>query len=249
MIELKNVDLFLPSTRRIRTNLASSSELVGGNIVRKRGRDYIHAISNLSLNINEGERIGLIGHNGAGKTSLMRLLCGIYQPTTGHCRINGRVSSLFSATIGLDQTATGYENIRFAAALYNIKKSNVDAMIASVEDFSELGSYLNLPVRTYSSGMKMRLGFAIVTSTSPEVLIIDEVLTTGDKVFAAKAKERVVDFAGRAKVLIIASHSHSLLNLFCVRGIWMRQGAIAMDGKLSDVIAAYEASVKSKSPG
>lgn len=241
-IDMKGVDLFLPSSRKLASNIEIEATPIGGKIVSRRGRHYVHALRDVTLSIKAGDRVGLIGHNGAGKTSLMRLMCDIYQPTSGQCDIRGSVSALFSSTIGMDVNATGLENIRFAATLYGIPKEKIDDVIADVREFSELGDYLNMTTRSYSAGMKMRLGFSIVTSVRPEILIIDEVLTTGDQAFAEKAQKRILDFAERAKILIVASHSYGLLSLFCKRGIWMNRGSVKMDGDLLDVWQSYSES-------
>lgn len=238
-IELEKVDLLLPSARKLSANIDTKATPVGGEIITRKGRHYVHALRDVSLSIKPGDRVGLIGHNGAGKTSLMRLMCDIYQPTNGSCNIKGSVSALFSSTIGMDLDATGIENIRFAATLYGIPREQLDDVVADVREFSELGDYLNMTTGSYSAGMKMRLGFSIVTSVRPEILIIDEVLTTGDKAFATKAQKRVLEFAEKAKILIVASHSYGLLSLFCARGLWMNRGEVRMDGDLLDVWQSY----------
>lgn len=240
-IIMQNVNLLLPSTRRLAASTGTTETPIGGKIVSKRGRHYVHALRDVTLHIPSGERVALIGHNGAGKTSLMRLMCDIYQPTDGMSSIKGTVSALFSSTIGMDQNATGIENIKFAATLYGVPRGQHADIIEDVRQFSELGDYLNMPTRSYSAGMKTRLGFSIVTSVRPEILIIDEVLTTGDKAFSQKAQERVLEFAERAKILIVASHSYGLLKLFCSRGLWMNRGQVAMDGDLAEVWEGYSA--------
>lgn len=246
---MQDVNLLLPSTRRLAADTGTTDTSIGGKIVSKLGRHYVHALRNVNLSIFSGERVALIGHNGAGKTSLMRLMCDIYQPTDGYSSIKGKVSALFSSTIGMDQNATGIENIKFAATLYGIPRSQHAEIIEDVKEFSELGDYLNMPTRSYSAGMKTRLGFSIVTSVRPEILIIDEVLTTGDKAFSAKAQQRVLEFAERAKILIVASHSYGLLKLFSTRGLWMNRGQLSMDGNLADVWEAYSESQKTKARG
>ena len=238
---MKGVNLLLPVVSKVDSIAKTGVAPVGCEIVKQNGRHFVHALKDMNLEIQPGDRIGLIGHNGAGKTTLMRMMCGIFQPTKGHCKISGRVSTLFSSTIGMDSSATGLENIRFALMLYGVPRQVHDCHIKDIAEFSELGDYLNFPVRTYSAGMKTRLGFAIVTSIDPDILIIDEVLTTGDKAFAEKAKQRIIGFAERASILIVASHSPALLSLFCTRGIWMHRGGIRSDGDFHKVIEEYVA--------
>lgn len=238
-IKIEDVNLFLPVVSKVNAGQSKGISPVGGEIVKKNGKHYVHALRNVNLEIKPGDRVGLIGHNGAGKTTLMRMMCGIFQPTQGRCRVQGRVSTLFSSTIGMDNNATGLENIRFALTLYGVPRHDLHKYIDDIAEFSELGDYLNFPIRTYSAGMRTRLGFSIVTSIEPDILIIDEVLTTGDKEFAQKAKERIIEFAERANILIVASHSPALLSLFCTRGIWMHRGGIQSDGDFYKIIEAY----------
>lgn len=240
-IKMQGVDLLLPVVSKVDNVAETGQAPIGGEIVKKNGRHYVHALRDINIDIAPGDRVGLVGHNGAGKTTLMRMMCGIFQPTKGACKINGRVSTLFSSTIGMDNNATGLENIKFALSLYGVPQSEHESHIKDIAAFSELGDYLNFPIRTYSAGMRTRLGFSVVTSVQPDILIIDEVLTTGDKEFAEKAKSRIIEFAKRASILIVASHSPALLSLFCTRAIWMNKGKVKDDGDFYKVMEAYSA--------
>lgn len=242
-VELRDVHLRLPIPRKMDRSSDKSRTLkvapVGGRIFSGRWSSHVRALEDINLTIGPGERVALIGPNGAGKTSLLQVISGIYQPTSGERIVRGRVSALFSSSIGLDQNATGLENIRFACALYGVQRSRYDDVVEQVRDFSELGDYLDLPMRAYSAGMRTRLGFSIVTSMDPEILIVDEVLSAGDKAFAEKARERILGFLGKSKIVIVASHSASLVRMFCERAIFISGGRIQLDGDLDEVWEAY----------
>ncbi len=242
VVEFDHVSLHLPLARSRERGASKKNGdklSIGGRIMRSLRGDVIAALDDVSFTIGPGERIALLGHNGAGKTTLLRTLCGIYQPSSGKRRVRGRISALLTSTIGLDVYATGTENIRFACALYDIPTNRIDEIIDDVREFSELGHYLDMPVRTYSAGMRTRLGFSIVTSMEPEILVIDEVLSAGDMSFALKAQERILGFIGRAKVLIVASHSADLMRMFCTRAFWMDHGRLRGDGDFEEIWQAY----------
>jgi len=243
LIDLDDVSLHLPVPRRMDRSRAKDPGArnagLGGTITRGFWRSYVQALQNITLRVRRGERIAVLGHNGAGKTSLLRVISGIYQPTSGQRAVTGKVSALFTSTIGLDLFASGLENIRFACALYGVPSSKYASIIQQVEKFSELGDYLHLPVRAYSSGMRTRLGFSIVTSMDPDILIIDEVLSAGDMVFAERARERVIDFVDKANVIIVASHSANLMRMFCTRAVWLEGGRVEMEGDFETVWDAY----------
>jgi ABC-type polysaccharide/polyol phosphate transport system ATPase subunit len=242
-VELRDVHLRLPIPRKMDRSPAKGKGLkrapVGGSIFSGRWGSHVRALEGINLTIGPGERVALIGANGAGKTSLLRIISGIYQPTSGDRIVRGRVSALFASSIGLDQNASGLENIRFACALYGVERSRQDEVVEQVREFSELGDYLDLPVRAYSAGMRTRLGLSVVTSMNPEILIVDEVLSAGDKAFAEKARERILGFLGKSKVLIVASHSATLVRMFCERAILLSGGRIQLDGEIDEVWEVY----------
>lgn len=245
-VELSEISLHLPI--RYQTGATTAKETwatVGGGIWQSRRRRYVEALAGINLNVVAGERIAVFGHNGAGKTSLLRVVSGIYRPTSGQRLVHGRVSAMFSSSIGLDQNATGTENIRFACALYGVNPSRVEELIVDIREFTELGDYLDCPIQIYSSGMRTRLGFAIVTSVDADVLIVDEVLSAGDLAFTEKAKSRVLAFIERSKVLIMASHSPALMRSFCTRAVWLDHGRIKKDGPFEPIWMEYAESRKS----
>ncbi|MBC8738352.1 ABC transporter ATP-binding protein [Paraburkholderia sp. UCT31] len=202
----------------------------GGRIGQDAGRHAIvRAIDDLSFTFSEGERIGLIGHNGSGKTTLLRALSGVYAPVRGELKVRGKIASLLDVSMGLDPDATGFENIYLRGILDGLKPARIRSKIDEIADFSELGDYLNLPVRTYSSGMMLRLAFAISTSVEADILIMDEWLSVGDAEFSVKAAERLEGLVGKAALLVVASHDPSLVARVCSRKISMEHGKMVAD--------------------
>jgi len=210
-----------------------------GGQISSSGTVVVSALKGLSLQIKEGDRVGLVGHNGAGKSTLLRVLAGIYAPTHGDIKINGRVSALFNASLGMDADDTGIENIINIGMYLGMHRNEVDKKIDAIAEFTELGDFLNLPVRTYSSGMQVRLGFAIATAIDPEILLLDEGFGFGDARFADRAEKRVQSLLSRSSVFVLATHANNLIQQLCNRAILMNQGEIVMDGKVDDVLTAY----------
>jgi ABC-type polysaccharide/polyol phosphate transport system ATPase subunit len=242
LIKLERVHLYLPFIGK-RPSAKELIAKVGGTITRSRGSTHVNALRNVNLTLSSGDRIGIFGHNGAGKTSLMRVMSGIYEPSAGKCTINGRVLALFSSTIGLSWENSGRTNIRQACAMFNVPKAMHAEFAEQVIEFSELGEFIDLPVEAYSAGMRTRLGFSIVSGLNPEILVVDEVLSAGDLAFAKKAQERLLSMIDRAHALVVASHSGELMRMFCNRGVWMHRGEVRMDGAFDEVWDAYYASV------
>ncbi|CAE6812784.1 ABC transporter ATP-binding protein [Paraburkholderia sp. SEWSISQ10-3 4] len=202
----------------------------GGRIGQDAGRHAIvKAIDDLSFSFTEGERVGLIGHNGSGKTTLLRTLSGVYAPVRGELKVNGKIASLLDVSMGLDPDATGFENIYLRGILDGLKPVRIRSKIDEIADFSQLGDYLNLPVRTYSSGMMLRLAFAISTSVEADILIMDEWLSVGDAEFSIRAAERLESLVGKASLLVVASHDPGLVARVCNRKISMEHGKMVSD--------------------
>ena len=199
----------------------------------------VRALDAVSASFSSGERIGVIGHNGAGKSTLLRVVSGVYAPTTGHVWVDGEVSALTDIMTGIDPEATGYENIIYRGILLGHTRSQAKALVPEIEAFSELGEYLNLPVRTYSTGMMMRLLFAIATSIRPAILLMDEMISVGDANFVEKARARLESVISEASILVISSHVESVIREFCKRVIWLEHGKIIMDGASGEVLDAY----------
>jgi len=184
----------------------------------------VTALDALNFEFKPGDRIGLVGHNGSGKTTLLRVLSGIYAPTAGEFRLHGKVASLLDVSMGLDPDATGYENIYLRGILDGYLPQEIRDRTEEIADFSELGEYLNLPVRTYSSGMMLRLAFAISTSIDADILIMDEWLSVGDADFGLKAAARLDSLVNKASILVLASHSPELISRVCNREIRLEHG-------------------------
>jgi ABC-type polysaccharide/polyol phosphate transport system ATPase subunit len=204
----------------------------------------VRALQDVSLSFREGERIGVIGHNGAGKSTLLKLLAGIYPPTQGKRLVEGRISSLFDLALGFETDATGWENIAYRGYLQGETPRSVRAKIQPIAEFSELGDFLNMPVRYYSAGMLVRLAFSIATAIEPEILLVDEVLSVGDMAFQDKARQRMREMMGRAELIVMVSHDLTSIAKLCEHGIWMDHGQIRKTGPIAEVIAAYTESVR-----
>jgi ABC-type polysaccharide/polyol phosphate transport system ATPase subunit len=221
--------------------LASSTR---GNLARDAfDRVLVRALDDLNFAIERGDRIGLVGANGAGKTTLLRVLAGIFEPTRGAVEINGRVSALLNVSVGLNPEATGRENILLRGMYMDMHPKQMREYADEIIEFTELGDYIDMPARTYSSGMMVRLAFAISTCVPPEILLMDEWLSAGDARFLAKAKRRMSDFVNRSSILVLASHSMDLLLEWCSMGIFLDHGRVVAVGPMADIVASYQASV------
>lgn len=202
----------------------------GGRIGQNSGHhSIVTALDNLSFNFEDGTRVGLVGHNGSGKTTLLRVLSGVYAPVRGELNVKGKIASLLDVSLGLDPDATGFENIYLRGILDGLKPSVIKDKIDEIAEFSELGDYLNLPVRTYSSGMMLRLAFAISTSVEADILIMDEWLSVGDESFRIKAEQRMENLVGKASILVVASHDPQMIARICNRKICLEHGRIILD--------------------
>lgn len=205
----------------------------------KRTTIHVQALENINLTVNEGDRLGIVGHNGAGKSTLLKLLAGVYPPTTGSRVVNGQIGSLFDISLGFESEASGWENIMFRSYLQGETPQSIRDKVQPIAEFSELGDFLNMPVRYYSSGMMVRLAFSIATTIQPEILIVDEVLSAGDLTFQAKARERIRTLMSTARAVIVVSHDLSSLEKLCDRVLWLDHGTQRMIGPAKEVIAAY----------
>ncbi|MFO0879119.1 MAG: ABC transporter ATP-binding protein [Gemmataceae bacterium] len=199
----------------------------------------VRALEHVSLTIRPGERVGIIGPNGAGKSTMLKLLAGIYEPTGGKRLVHGSISSLFDLMLGFEGEATGWENIRYRGYLQGETPRTLGPKIEAIAAFSELGDFLNMPVRYYSAGMLVRLAFSIATAIEPEILLVDEVLSVGDLSFQAKARQRMREMMARAELIVCVSHDTDSLSNLCERGIWLDRGHLREDGPIDEVIASY----------
>ena len=211
----------------------------GGKLISDQNSISVRALDQVSIEIHDGERVGLIGHNGAGKSTLLRLINGIYSPTKGKRHIAGRVGSLIDISLGTDPEATGRENIYLRGTLLGLDRTTLDNNIEEIISFSELGDFIDLPLRTYSSGMSMRLAFSVSTTLQANILLMDEWLTVGDDQFQSKAEARIKQRLQDSNILIIATHSRDLLTKTCQRVIWLEQGKVKLDAATDKVVSMY----------
>ena len=202
-------------------------------------RVVVRALENVSLTVNHGDQLGIVGHNGAGKSTMLRIFAGIYEPSQGTISIEGRVSPLFSTSPGLDPDDTGYENIVTCGLLLGMTRDEIERKLPEIEAFSELSDYLSLPARTYSTGMLVRLGFAIATAIDPEILLLDEELGAGDARFAMRAAKRVEALIERSSIVVLASQSQELIRRICNRTILLDHGRVIADGPTKDVLEIH----------
>ncbi len=205
----------------------------GGRLAQAAGdRLTVRALDEISFTIRAGERVGLVGHNGSGKTTLLRVLAGAYEPVSGSLAVRGRVASLLDIFLGMDHEATGYENIFLRGVIMGMAPREIKKKTEEIAAFTDLGEYLDMPVRTYSSGMRLRLAFAVSTSTDADILIMDEWLSVGDTEFNAKASQRLTALVESASILVIASHSPQLISDLCTRTIRLEHGRIMEDAAI-----------------
>ncbi|WP_028232212.1 ABC transporter ATP-binding protein [Paraburkholderia mimosarum] len=203
----------------------------------------VRALNNVDLRFDAGDRVGLIGHNGAGKSTLLRTMAGIYTPTSGTVERSGKVVPLLDISLGMDENSTGLQNIRLRGLLLGMSDSEIRTKQQEIAEFSELGDYLDLPIRTYSSGMRVRLAFAVSTAVEAEILLLDEVMGVGDASFMHKAEQRLADLHGRAEIVVLAMHSNHEIRRVCNKALWMEHGHVRAFGPVEDVVSAYEAAV------
>lgn len=199
----------------------------------------VRALDNISFELKAGDRLGLIGANGAGKSTLLRVMAGIYPPTQGRVTAVGRAVPLLDVSLGMDDMSTGRQNIRLRGLLLGMSETELKRKTEEIAEFTELGDYLDLPLRTYSNGMRVRLGFAISTAVDAQILLLDEVLSVGDAQFQEKAKARILDLHARTEIVVLALHSNETIVQTCNKAIWLDNGKIAAFGPASAVVNEY----------
>jgi ABC-2 type transport system ATP-binding protein/lipopolysaccharide transport system ATP-binding protein len=244
-IDLDNVNVdfivYQGSSRSLKKTLLNTS--TSGAIRHDdQHRITVNALSGVSLRLDHGERLGLVGGNGAGKTTLLRVLAGVYEPTSGRIRSWGKVTPLFDISLGLDWDATGYDNIRIRAIYLGVPAAEIERKLEDIAEFTELGEYLDLPVRTYSAGMTMRLAFATATAFDAEILLMDEWIAVSDAYFLEKAQRRAESFVERSSIMVVASHVEDVLTRLCTKALWLDHGHIVAMGPVNEVLAEYRAS-------
>jgi ABC-2 type transport system ATP-binding protein len=212
---------------------------VGGSIGAAGRTPIVEALHDITLSLTEGDRVGLVGHNGAGKSTLLRLLAGIYEPTRGSARVDGRVAPVFDLGVGMDPEISGFENILTRGLFLGMTRKQMQSKVGEIAEFTELGDYLQLPLRTYSTGMRIRLALGVVTSIDPEILLLDEGIGAIDTDFLDRARQRLHDLVDRAGVLVFASHTEDFLLDLCDCALWLDTGRIVHAGPARQVLDAY----------
>lgn len=240
-ISLKNVSLHFPIFNAHKFSLRNALvNKLGGQLTRGDGSlKIVEALKKVSFDAYVGDRIGLIGHNGSGKSTLMRTLAGIYTPVSGSLTVKGNISTLFGTSIGSNEEMTGDENLFLGSLIFGKSYRRAKENMEKLREFTELGDYLNLPLRTYSDGMKMRVGFAVATNFEPDILLIDEIFGAGDKDFALKSQRRIEELIEKSNTFFFASHSDELIERFCNKAILMSHGELKAFGNVKDVLKEY----------
>jgi ABC-2 type transport system ATP-binding protein len=207
---------------------------------RREGPTHFWALRNVTFRVVHGESLAVIGPNGAGKSTLLQTLAGILEPNEGSVDVVGNISSLLTLGAGFDPELTGIDNIRLGGAFLGVDHKDMEERLPGIVEFADIGEFIDAPLKTYSSGMRARLGFSIATAVDPDVLLIDEVLGTGDAVFRAKSKQRIIDLTGAAKGIVLVTHDMSWVTEFCNRALLLDHGHVIMEGPPADVVALHE---------
>ncbi|WP_298872737.1 ABC transporter ATP-binding protein [uncultured Bradyrhizobium sp.] len=245
-LSLEHVSVSFPlyqgGSRSLKKSLLFRSS--GGRVANDvNQRIVVRALRDVSLQFSVGDRVALVGSNGAGKTTLLRVMAGIYEPEAGIVRSRGRISPIFDIGLGIDPELNGLDNIRLRGRILGLSAQEIEQRIPEIVEFTELGEYLQLPIRTYSSGMLTRMTFAVATCFAPEVLLMDEWILAGDKDFMAKAEARIASFVSQASILVLASHSREICQRWCNRAVWMDEGEVRAVGDVEDVLRSYYGTV------
>ncbi|MDC0159008.1 ABC transporter ATP-binding protein [Rhodospirillaceae bacterium] len=240
-IILENVSVNFPirETKSRASRVEKVHKLIGGRLSNSQRSININALDNVSLHFKSGDRVGLIGHNGAGKTTLLRALAGVYPPSSGKVIHSGKIVPLFDISLGFDMETTGHENILLRGLFLGLSKSKIQSSMDKIAEFTGLGTYLDMPLRTYSSGMLMRLAFAIATEVEPDIILMDEWIAVGDSSFMEQAKQRLTGFIDKSSILVLATHSEDLIRSTCNKALLIGQGQILAEGTVDDVYSHY----------
>jgi ABC-type polysaccharide/polyol phosphate transport system ATPase subunit len=242
-LSLENVNVSFPiyhgGSRSLKKSLLFRGS--GGQLASDAShRIVVQALRNISLQFRTGDRVALVGTNGAGKTTLLRAMAGVHEPVTGVIKSVGRISPMFDISLGIDGDMSGYDNIRLRGLILGLSATEIEDRMADIVGFTELGEYLDIPVRTYSSGMMTRLTFAVATCFAPEIVLMDEWIIAGDAAFLVKAQQRIETFVEKAGILVLASHSNEICRRWCNKAVWMERGEVKLQGDIESVLASYE---------
>lgn len=214
-----------------------------GRYVQHKPAPPFYALQDVTFSVHKGEAVGIVGRNGAGKTTLLRVLAGVTKPTTGTVQVNGRFATLIGLNAGFNYDMSGRKNIYLNAAIFGTHPRETAALEQQIVDFADIGDFIDLPVKVYSSGMQARLGFSIAIHIMPEIIFLDEVLAVGDQAFVQKCTERILRFKAENRTLVVVSHALSWIEKLCQRVIWLEKGVVRMDGPLKEVIECYQQAI------
>ena len=243
LLAVEDVSLAFRLYARAQSNGPGDADAPDDRIVRSANNQIIgvRAIENISFRLESGDRLALIGRNGSGKTTLLQVLAGILAPDSGRVIVDGRATNLININLGMQMEASGHRNITLRGLAAGHSRADIEKRREDIAAFCELGAFLDMPIETYSAGMRMRLNFAIATAFEPEILLLDEWISAGDASFRAKASERMKSFVGKAGILVLASHSRQLLLDNCNRALWIDRGKVRAEGAVKAVLDDYEA--------
>ena len=241
LIEVKNLSVLFPlyhgSSRSLKKMVVAAAS---GRLAQdQQQRVVVRALTDINVRLDSGDRLGLVGSNGAGKTTLLRVLAGIYEPVLGSLRVRGSLNALLDPNLGMNMELTGRENILLRGLYNGLPRSALPRLEEDVAEFAELSDFLDLPVRIYSAGMVVRLGFALATAIKPQILLMDEWFLAGDAVFMEKARVRLEEMVRGADILVLSSHQNEIIRQWCSRVLWLDQGNVIADGPSEEVLARY----------
>lgn len=240
-VEIENVSLSYPiygsNARSFKTTLIHMA--TGGRLLKNNGTIVVEALKDVSIKLKKGDRLALLGHNGAGKSTLLKVLAKIYEPTKGTVNVNGKVNCLFDIMMGMDHELNAYENIMLRGLILGLSKPEIRQLIPQIEEFSELGDFMKMPIKSYSSGMKVRLAFGIITSVYSEILLIDEIVNVGDAQFIQKAKAQMTKLVHQSEFMVLSTHDTNIVKELCNKALWLEKGVIKCFGQVDEVLKIY----------
>jgi lipopolysaccharide transport system ATP-binding protein len=239
-LRANGLSLYFPA-RGIHAPDGRNRARVGGRLVEYRGKPHVRALDGVDFSLERGDRLGIVGHNGSGKSTLLRALAGLYTPQRGSVEAGGPVSGIFNMSVGFRQEASGYRNILLKGLMAGKSKREVEAAVPAIAEFTELGRYLEMPLHTYSQGMALRLAFAITTTFSHDILVMDEWIGAGDAQFQERVVARMNSFLETAHICVLASHNNALLRRITDRCLWLEDGAVRDIGDTARILDEYEA--------
>jgi len=241
-VELENVSLTYPiygaNARSFKATLIHIA--TGGSLNKNKGNIEVEALRDVSIKLEKGDRLAVLGHNGAGKSTLLKVLAKIYEPTKGTVNVHGCVNCLFDIMMGMDHELNGHENIMLRGLVLGLSKPEIRKITPQVEAFSELGDFMKMPIKSYSSGMKVRLAFGIITNVFSEILLIDEIVNVGDAKFLAKAKAQMMRLVHQSEFMVLSTHDTHIVKELCNKALWLEKGVVKCHGTVEEVLKVYQ---------